>query len=79
MRPLSFIIGLLLLIYFIVEAMKGRLQYSFEGFVGTGVYGIASHLTDSMPSEGLFMSIVYAFTVALSLLLMWIGITGGKK
>lgn len=79
MRPLVFLIGLLLFAYVIVEAIKGELQYSFEGFIGSGLYGIASHFTSSLPARGAFMDIVYALTLVLALLMMWVGITGDRK
>ncbi len=78
MRPISFIIGFLLVLYVAAEALGHTLQYSFEGYIGTGVYLIADRFY-SMPSMGLFLDIVYVFTFLAGILMMWIGITGERK
>ncbi len=77
MRPLMFLIGILLFFYVIVEAFKGTLQYSFEGFIGSGLYSISSRFTN-MPPEALFMDLVYVLTLLLSIVMMYAGFTMEK-
>ena len=78
MRPLLFLIGVLLFFYVIVEAIEGKLQYSFEGWIGTGIYDIAGRF-ETMPSITLFMDLVYALTIILSLGMIYIGATSSRK
>ncbi len=78
MKPLTFIIGILLVVYVIAEWINGTLQYSFEGYIGSGIYGISSHFT-SMPSYNSFMTVVYVLTFVAGLLMVWIGLTGERK
>ena len=78
MRPLLFLIGVLLFFYVIVEAIEGKLQYSFEGWIGTGIYDVAGRFT-AMPSITLFMDLVYALTLILSLGMIYIGAKSSRK
>lgn len=73
-----FLIGILLFFYVVVEAIEGKLQYSFEGWIGTGIYDVAGRFT-AMPSITLFMDMVYALTIILALGMIYIGATSSRK
>ena len=73
-----FLIGVLLFVYVIVEAIEGKLQYSFEGWIGTGIYDVVGRFT-AMPSITLFMDLVYALTIILALGMIYIGATSSRK
>ena len=73
-----FLIGVLLFFYVVVEAIEGKLQYSFEGWIGTGIYDVAGRFT-AMPSMTLFMDLVYALTIILALGMIYIGATSSRK
>ena len=73
-----FLIGVLLFFYVVVEAIEGKLQYSFEGWIGTGIYDVAGRFT-AMPSITLFMDLVYTLTIILALGMIYIGATSSRK
>ena len=73
-----FLIGVLLFFYVVVEAIEGKLQYSFEGWIGNGIYYVAGRFT-TMPSITLFMDLVYALTIILALGMIYIGATSSRK
>ena len=73
-----FLAGVLLFFYVVVEAIEGKLQYSFEGWIGTGIYDVAGRFT-AMPSITLFMDLVYALTIILALGMIYIGATSSRK
>ena len=73
-----FLAGVLLFFYVVVEAIEGKLQYSFEGWIGTGIYDVAGRFT-AMPSITLFMDMVYALTIILALGMIYIGATSSRK
>lgn len=73
-----FLIGVLLFFYVVVEAIEGKLQYSFEGWIGTGIYDVVGRFT-AMPSITLFMDLVYALTIILALGMIYIGATSSRK
>ena len=73
-----FLIGVLLFFYVVVEAIEGKMQYSFEGWIGTGIYDVAGRFT-AMPSITLFMDMVYALTIILALGMIYIGATSSRK
>ena len=73
-----FLIGVLLFFYVVVEAIEGKLQYSFEGWIGTGIYDVVGRFT-AMPSITLFMDMVYALTIILALGMIYIGATSSRK
>ena len=73
-----FLAGVLLFFYVVVEAIEGKLQYSFEGWIGTGIYDVAGRFT-AMPSKTLFMDLVYALTIILALGMIYIGATSSRK
>lgn len=73
-----FLAGVLLFFYVVVEAIEGKLQYSFEGWIGTGIYDVAGRFT-AMPSMTLFMDLVYALTIILALGMIYIGATSSRK
>jgi hypothetical protein len=79
MKPLSFIIGFLLVIYVLAGAFGGTLQYSFEGYIGSGVYFIASRFTTMPLPQSVFLGIVYAITIMIGILLMVRGLFGQKQ
>ncbi|MBX8640810.1 MAG: hypothetical protein KIY10_09295 [Thermoplasmata archaeon] len=79
MRPIVLVLGVLLVIYVIAEWINGTLQYSFEGYIGSGVYGIASYFTTSMPRYNTFMTLVYVFTFLIGIGMVWVGLSGEKK
>ena len=78
MRPLLFLVGVLLFFYVIVEAIEGKLQYSFEGWIGIGMYDLSEKFT-AMPSMTLFMDLVYFMTFVLALGMIYIGGTSNKR
>ena len=73
-----FLAGVLLFFYVVVEAIEGKLQYSFEGWIGTGIYDVVGRFT-AMPSITLFMDLVYALTIILALGMIYIGATSSRK
>ena len=73
-----FLIGVLLFFYVVVEAIEGKMQYSFEGWIGTGIYDVAGRFT-AMPSITLFMDLVYTLTIILALGMIYIGATSSRK
>jgi hypothetical protein len=79
MKPLSFIIGLLLIIYVAAGAIGGTLQYSFEGYIGSGAYYIASRFTAMPLTETVFLGIIYAVTIMFGIVLMMNGVFGQKR
>lgn len=79
MRPLFLLIGILTVIYVIAEWIGGHLQYSLEGYVGGGVFGIANYLNPGFASYNSFMAIVYVLTFIFGILMVWIGLTGERK
>ena len=79
MRPLMLIIGFLLVIYVIAEWINGTLRYSFEGYIGSGVYGITDYFSPNFMPYAVFMGIVYVLTFLLGIAMIWIGATGERK
>lgn len=73
-----FLIGIFLFFYVVVEAFQGKLQYSFEGWIGSGLYSIGDRFV-SMPSRTLFMDMVYALTLLIALIMIFIGWTGHRS
>lgn len=73
-----FLIGVLLFFYVVVEAIEGKLQYSFEGWIGTVIYDVVGRFT-AMPSITLFMDLVYALTIILALGMIYIGAKSSRK
>lgn len=78
MRPLIFLIGFLLALYMISSWIAGTLQDSFEGYIGTSVYGIVNYASPNFMAFGSFMTIVYILTFLMAVFMVWIGIMGRK-
>lgn len=81
MRPLLFILGFLLVVYLIASWINGTLQYSFEGYIGSGVFWIGNIASPGFMSLTSFMDIVYVLTFLLGIVMMYGGISGegGKQ
>ena len=78
MRPLIFLIGFLLALYMISSWIAGTLQDSFEGYIGTSVWGITNYADPNFMAFGSFMTIVYILTFLMAVFMVWIGIMGRK-
>lgn len=79
MRPLIFLIGILLALYMVSSWISGTLQDSFEGYIGSGIYGIANFASPNFMAFGSFMTIVYILTFLMAIMMVWIGIAGQKE
>lgn len=79
MKPLYFIIGIITVIYVITEWIGGKIQYSIEGYVGSGLFDIITFFDKHFISRGLFMNLVYVATLLFGIILVWIGMKRGKK
>lgn len=79
MRPIILLMGALLVIYVVAEWIGGTLQYSFEGYIGNGIYGIANYANPGFASHASFMAVVYVLTALFGILMVWIGLTGERK
>lgn len=73
-----FLIGILLFFYVVIEAFEGNLQYSFEGWIGSGLYSIGARFS-SIPSKALFMNVVYGLTLLISFIMIYVGFTGHRR
>ena len=78
MRPLIFLIGVLLALYMVSSWISGTLQDSFEGYIGSIVYGIANFASPNFMAFGYFMTIVYVLTFLMAVMMVWVGIVGQK-
>jgi len=76
MKPFTFLIGLFLTIYVIVEWLQGTISYSFEGWIGTGAWRMINYFSPGFTPMGEFLSIVYLLTLLIGLGMMYIGMRG---
>lgn len=78
MRPLIFLIGILLALYMVSSWISGTLQDSFEGYIGSSVYGVVNFASPNFMAFGYFMTIVYVLTFLMAVMMVWVGIVGQK-
>ena len=79
MRVVMLLGGLLLSLYVVAAWIGGTLQYSFEGYIGSGIYGIGNYFDAGFMSRGTFMSIVYVLTLLLGIIMIIAGFGDRKK
>jgi len=76
MKPFTFLIGLFLTIYVIVEWLQGTISYSFEGWIGTGTWKIINYFRNGFMPMGEFLTIVYLLTLLIGIWMMHAGMRG---
>jgi hypothetical protein len=69
--------------YMVSSWISGTLQDSFEGYIGSVIYGVVNVVRPNFMAFGYFMAIVYALTFLMAVMMVWVGIAGqrdgGKK
>lgn len=79
MRPILFLMGVLLMIYLVYSLFAGLLQYSMYGVLGTGIYDILNYAAPNSIGKGAFLSIVYILVFLAALVMIIAGLKGERR